>query len=367
MIRSLEIWRELATEIGDEIGFQQGGCVYLAKSDKDLARFGRWIELADSHGLDTRILDAGELEPVVRCRPGDWRGGMYTASDGCAEPHTAAPAIARAAQEHGATVLAACAVRGIDTAAGKVASVITERGLIKTDTVVCAGGAWSSLLCRSLDINLPQLTVRNTVARTAPAETITSGAVWSEPVAIRRRRDDGYTVAHGSASEHFLDGGSFRNFAKFLPAMVQEIGTIRVRPRNPMLRNLNGAIRWSLDEVSPFERTRVLNPSASPTIVKEMRRNLDRHFPALKSSPFVETWAGMIDVTPDVKPVISACDELPGFYIATGFSGHGFGIGPGAGESIAKLVSNNDPGVDLKPFRLNRFTDGSKLELGPTI
>ena len=367
MIRSLKIWRELATEIGDEIGFQQGGCVYLAKTDKDLARFTHWLELADTYGLDTRVLQPDELESVVKCRPGDWRGGMYTPSDGRAEPHTSVPAIARAAERHGATILAACAVRGIETAGGTVASVVTERGKINSNTVVCAGGAWSSLICRPLDISLPQLTVRNTVARTAPAEPITSGAVWSKPVALRRRQDHGYTIAHGSASEHFLDENSFRNFAKFLPAMLREIGAIRVRPRNPQFSDLNGAVDWSMDEVSPFERTRVLNPEPSPKITREMRRNLDRYFPALKNIPFVETWAGMIDVTPDVKPVISACDELPGFYIATGFSGHGFGIGPGAGEAVAKLVTNQDSDLDMNPFRLNRFFDGSKLVLGPTM
>jgi glycine/D-amino acid oxidase-like deaminating enzyme len=98
MIRSLEIWRELATEIGDEIGFQQGGCLYLAKTDKDLARFSSWLELAESHGLDTRILEVGELESVVQCQPRDWRGAMYTPSDGRAEPHTAVAAIAHAAE-----------------------------------------------------------------------------------------------------------------------------------------------------------------------------------------------------------------------------------------------------------------------------
>ncbi len=367
MIRSLEIWRELATEIGDEIGFQQGGCLYLAKTDKDLAHFTSWLELAEKHALDTRILQADELGSVVECRPGDWCGGMYTPSDGRAEPHTAVLAIARAAERQGATILTACAVRGIETSAGNLASVVTEHGNIKSNTVVCAGGAWSSLFCHPLGISLPQLTVRNTVARTAPAEAITSGAVWSQPVALRRRRDDGYTVAHGSAAEHFLDGASFRNFAKFLPAMLREIGAIRLRPRSTLLRDLNSTLRWPLDAVSPFERTRVLNPPPSPKIIREIRRNLDRHFPVLKDSPFVETWAGMIDVTPDVKPIISTCDELPGFYIATGFSGHGFGIGPGAGEALAKLVTNVDPDIDLNPFRLGRFFDGSKLSLGPTL
>ena len=62
----------------------------------------------------------------------------------------------------------------------------------------------------------------------------------------------------------------------------------------------------------------------------------------------------MIDVTPDAVPVISAVDSLPGFFIATGFSGHGFGIGPGAGRLVADLVTGSDPIVDPTPFRFTR-------------
>jgi glycine/D-amino acid oxidase-like deaminating enzyme len=292
---------------------------------------------------------------------------MHTASDGRAEPHTATPAIARAAAREGATVLTACAVRGLETQAGKIERVITERGSIKTSTVICAGGAWSSLFCQSAGILLPQLTVRNTVARTGRCDSITTGAVWTAPVALRRRKDEGYTIAHGSISDHLLSPATFRHFRKFIPAMLHEIGDIRLRAGTEFLRNVNGPADLPLDAISPYERTRVLNPAPSVSTLKEMRRNLDKYFPALKHASFVETWAGMIEAMPDVKPVISACDELPGFYIATGFSGHGFGIGPGAGEAIAGLVTNNKPGVDLNPFRFSRFSDGSKLALGPTI
>jgi glycine/D-amino acid oxidase-like deaminating enzyme len=67
----------------------------------------------------------------------------------------------------------------------------------------------------------------------------------------------------------------------------------------------------------------------------------------------------MIDVTPDAIPIISAVDKIPGFFIATGFSGHGFGIGPGAGRLMADMVMGRSPLVDPAPFRLARFTDGS--------
>ncbi len=73
-----------------------------------------------------------------------------------------------------------------------------------------------------------------------------------------------------------------------------------------------------------------------------------------------QQWAGLIDVTPDAVPVISSVDGLPGFFIATGFSGHGFGIGPGAGRLVADLVTGSGPIVDPTPFRFARFSDGSQ-------
>jgi glycine/D-amino acid oxidase-like deaminating enzyme len=72
-----------------------------------------------------------------------------------------------------------------------------------------------------------------------------------------------------------------------------------------------------------------------------------------------ERWAGMIDVMPDAVPVISPAEGLPGLFIATGFSGHGFGIGPGAGKLVADMVAGDPTLVDPTPFRLSRFTDGS--------
>jgi glycine/D-amino acid oxidase-like deaminating enzyme len=72
-----------------------------------------------------------------------------------------------------------------------------------------------------------------------------------------------------------------------------------------------------------------------------------------------ERWAGVIDATPDAVPVMSAIDKLPGFYLASGFSGHGFGLGPGAGKLMAQLVTGETPCVDAAPFRYARYFDGS--------
>ena len=75
----------------------------------------------------------------------------------------------------------------------------------------------------------------------------------------------------------------------------------------------------------------------------------------------------MIESSPDVLPIISAVDGLEGFFVATGFSGHGFGIGPGAGQLVAELVTKRASSDELAPFRLSRFYDGSPIRPGPTI
>ena len=87
----------------------------------------------------------------------------------------------------------------------------------------------------------------------------------------------------------------------------------------------------------------------------------------MKDIEIVESWAGMIEMTPDVVPVICPVDSLPGFFIATGLSGHGFGIGPGAGKTAASMLTGKDSGIDITPFRLSRFYDGSPIELGPSL
>jgi glycine/D-amino acid oxidase-like deaminating enzyme len=91
--------------------------------------------------------------------------------------------------------------------------------------------------------------------------------------------------------------------------------------------------------------------------------NVKAAFPALQGARIAQHWAGLIDVTPDAVPVISSVETIPGFFVATGFSGHGFGIGPGAGRLIADLVGGDEPVVDPAPFRLSRFSDGSKIRI----
>ena len=361
IIESLRIWRGLADEIGEDVGFTEGGVLFTAKTDKQLQQYADWMASVSGYGLDTRLLDAEELGRVVRGARGGWRGGLYTASDGRAEPQKAAPAIARAAAREGATVLTGCAVRGVETAGGRVAAVITELGTIRTSTVVCATGAWTSMFCRSLGIIVPQLKVRGTVARTGPAPKVFDGALFDDRIALRRRQDGGYTLAYGILFEHAITPASFRFARLFLRALLMEPEAMRLSIGREFFEELATPTRWALDAQSPFEKTRVLDPEPNPKVLGRIRRNLGEVFPELAGTELTEAWAGMIETTPDVIPVIGEADSLPGFYVATGFSGHGFGIGPGAGKAIAGLVTGKDSGIDLREFRLGRFFDGTPI------
>ncbi len=367
MLEALRTWDSFREETGEDLGFSRHGCFFAARTAKQMESFERWVEVATNYGIDSRLLSATEIKAQVKGANVDWVGGVCTQSDGRAEPQIAAPAIARAAERAGAAVLTACAVRGIETERGHVSAVVTEHGPIRTSTVLCAAGAWSAMFCRSLGIALPQLKVKGTVARLAPCDSIFDGNLFDDQLGIRRRDDGGYTVAHGAILHHPMTPSTLRWSLKFLPALLKEIKVLRPTFGKAFFDELTAPSKWALDAVSPFEQERVLDPAPSMRVVKGIRRNIDRIFPALSKVPIAESWGGIVETMPDVVPVIDAVSELPGFHIATGFSGHGFGLGPGAGKAAAGLLTGTDTGIDIAPLRRSRFFDGSPIELLSTI
>jgi glycine/D-amino acid oxidase-like deaminating enzyme len=366
MMRSLELWKALPAELGEELGFHQGGTIYLAENEAELAGLAGWLPVARAHGLDTRVIAGSELADVFAAGP-RFAGALYTASDGRAEPSRATRAIARGAQRAGATIASRTAARGLDIAAGRVAGVVTEHGRVAARAVVCAGGVWTRLFCGSLGIRVPQLPVLNSVARMAPAPKLLAGQAWSPAVAIRRRADGGYTVAHGHHSRHSIVPASLRYGFKFLPAMRASPDSVGLAFGADFFHALATPSRWRLDAPSPFERERVLNPKPEPGIIRAMRGAIEHWLPELAACPFVETWGGMIDASPDILPIISPVKSIEGFYVASGFSGHGFGLGPGAGKLTAGMVSGSADAAVLAGFRLGRFFDGSPIVPGPAI
>jgi glycine/D-amino acid oxidase-like deaminating enzyme len=223
--------------------------------------------------------------------------------------------------------------------------------------VVLAAGAWSALFLRHLGVELPQLKVKASVQRTAMAPLITESAVGARRAAFGRRQDGGYTIARSGAATFDLTPAALRHFRAFLPALKEKWGELKLRVGRGFVDELITPASWSADRATPFERTRVLDPAPDHKLLDQVMRDAADLFPQLHGVQPIERWAGMIDVTPDEIPVLGSVDGLPGLLVATGFSGHGFGIGPAAGYVMAQLAVGERPIVDLHPFRFARFRE----------
>jgi len=351
-VQSLRLWADIAERAPDDIGFHTGGVVYLAETDNDLERYEAWLKHARLHQLDSRMLSSEETDQLLGQSGRRFKGGMITPSDARAEPGRAVPMIARMAADEGAVLLERCAVRTLEMSGGHVSGVVTEQGLITCKTVVLAGGAWSSLMMRHLGQDLPQLKVKGTTAAPLISETAIH---HRRGASIRRRADGGYTIARSGATTFHITPAAFRHFRAFLPALKEEAHNLKFRIGRPFVDELMAGTRWKADEITPFEKTRTLDPEPDHALLDDVLASAKHLFPQLEDVRPAERWAGMIDVTPDEIPVLGPVDAVPGLLIATGFSGHGFGFGPAAGHAMAALAEGKTPAFDLHEFRLSRF------------
>lgn len=353
---SARLWEELAAQVGQDVGFRKSGIFYLCKTNKDLAKYEAWMPHAKIHKLDSHMLSPQDLASYLPSLRGAWAGAMYTPSDARAEPSIAIPAIAAELRRRGISILENCAVRAFDTSAGRVSEAITERGAISCKNLVLATGAWTRTFCRNSGIEFPQLKVFGSVMRTGPVDGAPEFAVAGSDFAFRKRLDGGYTIAQKNANIAQIVPDSFRLLRQFLPAFRSEGNEVMLRFGKTFFEEALSKKTWAKTDVSPFELKRQLAPDPDQKILKRGMSNVIRSFPKFAKADILETWGCAIDVTPDAIPVISSVPSNPGLIIASGFSGHGFGIGPGAGHLVADLITANRPIVDLAPYRLSRIS-----------
>ncbi len=369
MVEANRIWRQLARETNVDIGLKQCGITYLARNDEELQSYRDWLTQVGGNAPDSRMLSREETAAQFPGFSRSYPGALHTSSDMRAEPWVAVPALAGIAVRDGATLVENCAVRVIEKSGGAITGVATEQGLIKTNRVVVAGGAWSSLLLRRHDIEIPQLSVRASVCATQALPDIGEISAGDADISYRRRADGGYTLAAGGFHELFIGPDAFRALPKFLPQLKADpFGTKFFANAPKGYPDAWGTPRgWRADQESPFERMRVLNPAPNMAKLRAVADGFRALFPQLPPVRIAKGWAGMIDTMPDLVPIIDEAPTMPGLFIGTGLSGHGFGIGPGMGRVLADLVMGNAPGHDLSRFRLSRFSDGSPMRPGPTI
>ena len=305
---SIDLWQGLEAELGMGVEYGQAGNIRLASSEERLAQLVEEGEEELADGLQVELWDRDTLRQRAPYLGSGFVGAKYCALDGMANPTRATAAFAWAAQQHGATVLTNTEVAEIVVEAGQISAVRARQQygdlLIDTSQVLHAAGPWTAALSRDLGITIPLRPIRLAIGATAPV---------ADP------------------------------FPSFLSS--HDLG-IAARPTP------NGQIY-----VSGFG-------DPEPTFSKDVSANaladlraIDEMVPAYRGISFVHAWAGLLNVTPDEAPVLGAVDGLDGYLLATGFSGHGFCLGPIMGKLMAEWIVEGKPSIALEDFRLSRFTE----------
>lgn len=354
-VASLALWDRFAEELGDDLGFRRCGLLYLSNDEAQLAGWAKWREFAIRQGVVTHMLTPEQATARGSATGKSWKGGVFSPTDGTADPSRAAPMIARGIMKAGGSVHQFCAARGIETAGGRVSAVVTEKGTIRTGTVIHAGGAWASSFLNQLGIRFPQSSVRSSILSVAPGAIGLPDALHTTEVSVTRRSDGGYALAISGGARVDPTPQQLRYARQFMPMFLRRWRSTRIGGLEGWKSGHETLGRWALDAPTPMEAKRILDPTPDARQIAETHARAMQLLPALRAVPIAARWAGYIDSTPDGVPAIGELTGLPGFILAAGFSGHGFGIGPGAGHMIADIITGAKPIVDPQAYRPERL------------
>ena len=277
------------------------------------------VALQQSMGIDTRLITPAEMREIEpRLRVDDFVAGCYEPEAGYADPSQTTQGLAAAAREGGARIMEQAEVLGLTLASGRVTGVRTSRGDIDAPVVINAAGTWGDRIGRMAGVEIP--------------------------ITVCRHKINFFTRPAGATDPHPL----VYDFVKNIYTRPETGGLTLVGPLDPEeLDDRADPDRYQ--EGVSFEET-----------AEAMERAMHR-FPVMEHGEVARGYAGCFDVTPDWHPVL---DESPvtGFYLAVGFSGHGFKLSPAVGHMVARLVvDGKQPGDDVHAFRLSRFAEGKPI------
>ncbi|ANI76693.1 NAD(P)/FAD-dependent oxidoreductase [Sphingobium sp. EP60837] len=360
---SMRLWDDLATDIGQDLGFRRTGLIYTTDDAAMLAGWEAWRPVAREFGVETYMLNeaqAAERIPETRRK---WLGGLHSVADGKAEPALAAPVLAEGARTLGTTIHQGCAARSLDITNGRVTGIDTEEGYIRADAILCAAGAWASTFLRRHGITFPQASVRQTALRTKPAANV-GEVLYCPDFAMTRRLDGSYTMAISGRATLEVTPQGIRFAREFMPQFVQRLKAVQLGLGRSFIEGPESLGAIFGNDPAIFEHHRILDPAPNRGLIDAVMENVRSTFPELAGLPIDHSWGAYVDCTPDAVPVISGINPVGGLYLAAGCSGHGFGLGPGIGYLAADLITNATPSVDPAHFQLTRLINGSKIKVG---
>lgn len=316
-LRSLETFERFAADFDQEIDLHQPGYLFLLDNEQDRVRFEADAELHRSMGITSELVDpaeAGRLSPLISTD--DLVAALYTPRDGHCTPESVVQGYTRAARRAGATLVAGCAVTGISTDGDRVTTVHTDRGDVATPQVVCAAGAWSRHLGAMVGVDLPVTPLRRQIAVSGPVPGLD--------------RETPFTIDFTSCFYFHREGQGL------LLGLPERQGS------------------WSFDLTRPAEW------------LEDLAEVMAHRLPTLADIGLTRGWAGLYEMTPDRNALVGRSPSVPGFLYATGFSGHGFLMGPAVGEVVRDLCLDRTPFVDVSGLSADRF-HGSDVRPETTI
>lgn len=354
------LWSGMNAKLGADTTYRAYGRVQAFDKDEDIESAREWLQQSQAHTppqapLKGRFIEGAELAKYIPGAQSPWKMGLYIDNDGGMEPAFAAPAVARGAQKLGVKIVTQCAVRGFETAAGAVSAVVTERGTIKTQRVVVAGGTWSRLLLGNAGINFPVLPVYLSQQRLSAVDG--PPAVGAAGMVVWRKEVDG-SYSNGP---RFMTAPVTRDSLVLLPGFASSLVSM-LASETPLDFTLSSDFyhsfivdrRWAMHETSPFESMRIMAPVRNDGTLDECLGWIRDEFPVFQQSKPIERWAGTVDVSSDQVPVVSAVPAMSGLFVMGGFT-FGMTQGLGAGELMADLVTGSPTKIDPKPFALERL------------
>lgn len=301
------LWPTLSEELEMDVEYYQEGNIRLGKTEAHLKILDGLTNSATSLGLDVKMINGSEAKDICPYLSEEVIGASWCPTDGHANPMLATLAYYRKARQLGVCFITGEEVIEIKKIRGKARQVITTQNTYEGESIVLAAGYESRKIAATVGIDIPisQALLEVLVTEAQPP-------MFYQMLGTAAADFYGHQSTHGS----FVFGGS-----------------------------------------SGFEDVNKDNgePATNSLTASCICRGIMKYFPCLEEAKIVRTWAGWIDVCADHVPVISGVEEVPGFILASGFSGHGFGIAPTVGTLLSQMVLQEQTTLDISAFRYDRF------------
>lgn len=316
--KSIEFY-EHANEILEydrDVDFKQSGYLLIADTDKEIEQFEKNIEIQHQYNIPSRMLNLDEAREIVPyLNTSILKGAAYCEKDGFLNPFHTTDAFYRAAKKLGVEFNTFTEVTNIIVKSDKVVGVVTNNGNIATNCVVNATNGWSKEISEMVGIDIPVYSERHQILATEPVEPMQGPMVMSFGLNlyVQQSPEGSFIMGRGDSNE----------------------------PRD-------------------------LRMTSSWKFIEEMAKTIDLILPPISKLRVVRQWAGLYNMTPDKQPIYEKSKDVEGFYMAVGFSGHGFMFGPITGIVMSEMILGEEHTIDVSMLNLNRFKTGNLL-LEPSV